>query len=83
MTWKSVTLCSNEPHVLSLMFKHLTSTAFVPYAETLKELRRKAKQTRLKDFFMPVWDGELSTPSTSCESQTPKVELSDLMCQPH
>ncbi|XP_008562678.1 PREDICTED: tigger transposable element-derived protein 1-like [Galeopterus variegatus] len=35
----------------SLTFKRLTSTAFVPYSETLKDLRRKARQTRLKQFF--------------------------------
>ena len=67
----------------SLTFKRLTSTAFVPYAETLKDLRRKAKQTRLKEFFKPVWEGELPTPSTHCESRTPEVELSDLTCHPH
>lgn len=67
----------------SLTFKRLTSTAFVPYAETLKDLRRKAKQTRLKEFFKPVWEGELPTPSTRCESRTPEVELSDLTCHPH
>lgn len=35
----------------SLTFKRLTSTAFVPYSETLKDLRRKARQTKLKQFF--------------------------------
>ncbi|XP_046519737.1 tigger transposable element-derived protein 1-like [Equus quagga] len=61
----------------SLTFKRLTSNAFVPYAETLKDLKRKAKQTRLKQFFKPVWEGKLLTPP-SCESQTPEVELPDL-----
>lgn len=67
----------------SLTFKRLTSTAFIPYAETLKDLRRKAKQTRLKEFFKPVWEGTLLTPSPGCESQTPGVEPPDLTCQPH
>ncbi|XP_062966172.1 tigger transposable element-derived protein 1 [Cynocephalus volans] len=51
----------------SLKFKHLTSTAFAPYAEILKDLRQKAKQTRLLQFFKPDWEGDLSTPSTSGE----------------
>lgn len=67
----------------SLTFKRLTSTAFIPYAETLKDLRRKAKQTRLKEFFKPVWEGMLLTTSPGCESQTPGVEPPDLTCQPH
>ncbi|XP_007083430.1 tigger transposable element-derived protein 1-like [Panthera tigris] len=59
----------------SLKFKRLTSTAFAPYAEMLKDLRQKAKQTRLTQLFEPVWEGKLPTPSTSHERQTPEVEL--------
>ncbi|XP_005608612.2 tigger transposable element-derived protein 1 [Equus przewalskii] len=66
----------------SLKFKHLTSTAFAPYAEMLKDLRQKAKQTRLTQFFEPVWEGKLPVPSTSQESQTPKVELPDVNMPP-
>lgn len=35
----------------SLMFKRLTSPAFIPYSEMLKNLRQKARQTRLRQFF--------------------------------
>lgn len=59
----------------SLKFKRLTSTAFAPYAEMLKDMRQKAKQTRLTQVFEPVWEGKLSTLSTSHERQTPEVEL--------
>lgn len=59
----------------SLKFKRLTSTAFAPYAEMLKDLRQKAKQTRLTQLFQPVWEGKSPTPSTSHERQTPEVEL--------
>lgn len=67
----------------SLTFKRLTSTAFIPYAEMLKDLRQRAKRTTLKPFFKPVWEGKLLTASTSCESQAPEGELPGLTCHPH
>ncbi|XP_004451066.1 tigger transposable element-derived protein 1 [Dasypus novemcinctus] len=66
----------------SLKFKHLASSAFVPYAEMLKDLRRKARQTKLMQFFKPVLEGKSPMPSTSRESQTPEVELPDVCIPP-
>lgn len=66
----------------SLTFKRLTSTAFIPYAETLKDLRQKAKRVRLKQFFKPDWEGKLLTPSPNWESQTPEAELPDFTGHP-
>lgn len=42
MTWKSCDPMLDH----SLKFKHLICTALAPYAEMLKDLRQKAKQTR-------------------------------------
>lgn len=41
----------------SLKFKHFTSTAFAPYAKMLKDLRQKAKQTRLTQLSSRFWEG--------------------------
>lgn len=58
----------------SLKFKHFTSMAFAPYAKMLKDLRQKAKQTRLTQLFEPVCGGKLPTPR-SHERHMPDVEL--------
>ncbi|KAB1273106.1 Tigger transposable element-derived protein 1 [Camelus dromedarius] len=66
----------------SLKFKRLTSSAFAPYAEMLKDSRQKAKQTGLTQILEPVWKGKLPTPSASGESQTSEVELTDVNLPP-
>lgn len=62
----------------SLKFKCLTSTAFAPYAEMLRDLRQKAKHTRLPQFLESVWKGKLPTPSTSHEGQIPELALTNI-----
>ncbi|XP_057566797.1 tigger transposable element-derived protein 1 [Hippopotamus amphibius kiboko] len=66
----------------SFKFKRLTSCAFAPYAEMLKDLRQKAKQIGLTQFLEPVWEGKLPTPSTSGESQTSEVQMTDVNLSP-
>lgn len=61
-----------------LKFKHLTSSVLAPYAEMPKDLRQKAKRTRLTQHIKTVWEGKLPTPSKSHESQTPGAELPDV-----
>lgn len=66
----------------SIKFKFLISTVFISYPDTLKDLRQKAKQTRLMYFFKRVWEGKSPTPSTNHKSQTPQAELPDVNMLP-
>lgn len=66
----------------SLKFKFLISTVFISYPETLKDLRQKAKQTRLMHFFKTVWEEKSRTPSTNHKSQAPQAELPDVSMPP-